>query len=252
MYTIDLNCDIGEGYGNYQLGNDQEIVKYITSANIACGFHAGDPATMDATVKLAIKHNVRIGAHPGLPDLNGFGRRIMHITAKEAYQLITYQVGALFGFVKVNNSNLYHVKPHGALYNLAANDQEIAEAIAQAIYDIDSDLTLFGLSHSHLTKAGEKLGLKVAHEVFADRSYQEDGTLTPRTVTGALLTNDEQAMNQVIQMIKTGTATTMQGNKISIKADTICLHGDSPNTLPFVQQLHNRFKKEEINLLTNS
>ncbi|MCT2537227.1 LamB/YcsF family protein [Aquibacillus koreensis] len=246
MRTIDLNCDMGESFGAYRIGQDQEIVKYISSANIACGFHAGDPKTMDETVNLAIKHGVKIGAHPGYPDLNGFGRRKMVLTPEETYQLIVYQVGALLGFVKVNNGELSHVKPHGALYNLAAKDEKIATAIATAVYQVDPTLTLYGLSNSKLTEAGEKVGLTVAHEVFADRTYQADGTLTPRSEPNALLTDSSDAVDQVLQMIKTSTVTDTNGTSIPIKVDTVCLHGDGPHALAFAQQLHQRLSIENI------
>ncbi|MBM7570275.1 5-oxoprolinase subunit PxpA [Aquibacillus albus] len=248
MIQTDLNCDMGESYGSYSLGNDQEVIKYVSSVNIACGYHAGDPATMDTTVQLAIKHNVRIGAHPGLPDLNGFGRREMKLTPSEVYQLIVYQVGALNGFVQANGAKLNHVKPHGALYNMAAKDKTIANAIAEAIYHLDTSLTLFGLSNSELTKAGEKLGIPVAHEVFADRTYQADGSLTPRSEPNAVLTSEEAAMTQIDQMIKHQTVTTVDGKTIPLKADTICIHGDNPKAVGFAKQLYQHFISSGIKL----
>ncbi|WP_077624719.1 5-oxoprolinase subunit PxpA [Sediminibacillus massiliensis] len=248
MYTANLNCDMGEGYGRYELGNDKEMMYYISSANIACGFHAGDPGTMSETVQLAIEKQVKIGAHPGLPDLHGFGRRFMQITPEEAYQLVVYQTGALSGFLKAYNGKLSHVKPHGALYNMAAKDAEISKAIVQAVKDIDDTVTLFGLANSELTKAAEEQGLPVAHEVFVDRTYQDDGTLTPRSQPNALQPNEEAAINQVIEMITSNSVTTLSGRQIPIKADTICIHGDSPFALPFVKQLQARFEKEGITL----
>ncbi|WP_226037099.1 LamB/YcsF family protein [Aquibacillus saliphilus] len=248
MQMIDVNCDMGEGFGEYVIGNDQEIINYISSANIACGLHAGDPAIMDQTVKLAKKNQVNIGAHPGLPDLNGFGRRIMKITPTEAFRWVTYQVGALNGFVQVNNEQLHHVKPHGALYNIAATDASIAEAIAEAVYQIDPRLILYGLSNSHLTKAGEKIGLPVYHEVFLDRTYQDDGTLTPRTEPNALITNKERAIEQSITMIKKQQVNSVNGVKIPIKVDSICIHGDGPNALEFAHYLYQQLISERIQL----
>ena len=170
MVHVDLNCDIGESFGRYTLANQKEILEHVTSANIACGFHAGDPSVMRETVKIAIENNVKIGAHPGLPDLVGFGRREMSITYQEAYDMVVYQVGALQAFLTIYGAKMQHVKPHGALYNMAAKDTKIAEAIAQAVFDLSPELILFGLASSELTKAGEKLGLQTAHEVFADQN----------------------------------------------------------------------------------
>ncbi|MRH41940.1 5-oxoprolinase subunit PxpA [Aquibacillus halophilus] len=248
MYTVDINCDMGESFGRYVIGNDQDIIKYISSANIACGLHAGDPAIMDETVKLAIKHHVKIGAHPGLPDIHGFGRRVMNITPTEAYQWITYQIGALQSFVKINGGKLHHVKPHGALYNMAAKDKAIAVAIAEAMFQIDPTLTLYGPSNSELTKAGEKIGLTVKHEVFVDRTYQDDGTLTPRTEKNALLTNKEEAINQALMMIKKQKVISVNGIGIPIKIDTLCIHGDGPYALDFASTLYQHLKTEGIQL----
>jgi UPF0271 protein len=248
MFKVDLNCDMGESFGQYTLGNDKEMMTYISSANIACGFHAGDPNIMDQTVKLALEHNVSIGAHPGFLDLHGFGRRKIQITPEEAYQLIIYQVGALQGFVQANGGKLHHVKPHGALYNMAAVDRELAEAIALAVFRINPDIVLYGLSNSELTKAGEAIGLKVAHEVFADRTYQKDGTLTPRNQPNALITNDEDAIRQVVKMVKEHKVKTVDNQEIEIKADTICLHGDGRFALPFAKRIHEIFKKEGIEI----
>ncbi|SDM22699.1 5-oxoprolinase subunit PxpA [Sediminibacillus halophilus] len=244
MKSADINCDMGESFGAYTIGNDQKVIQSITSANIACGYHAGDPATMAKTVRLCIDNGVKIGAHPALPDLIGFGRRTMQITPNEAYQLIIYQTGALSGFVKAAGSSLSHVKPHGALYNMAATDRLIAEAIAQAVCDFDSRLTLFALSGSALAKAGKKAGLAVAHEVFADRTYQEDGSLTPRSEANALITDDNKAIDQVMQMVKSQTVTTVSGENIPIIADTICVHGDSPQASEFAQKIHRQLQKE--------
>jgi len=248
MYKIDLNCDMGESFGTYQLGNDEEILPFITSANIACGFHAGDPTTMRKTVNMALEKNVAIGAHPGFPDLVGFGRRNMQISPEEAYDLMIYQIGALSGFVKAEGGRLQHAKPHGALYNMAAQDDQLAQSIAKAIYHIDPEIILFGLAGSELIKAGEKIGLRCANEVFSDRTYQLDGSLTPRTKPNALLKNHEEAINQVLRMIKEGKVHSLQGPDVSIQADTICIHGDGENVLDFTKQLSTRLINEGITL----
>lgn len=237
MYRVDLNCDLGESFGAYTMGLDEEILPFVTSANIACGFHGGDPAVMRKTVLLALQNEVAIGAHPGLPDLIGFGRRNMEITSQEAYDMVVYQIGALEGFVKAAGGKMHHVKPHGALYNMAAKKQELAEAIAEAVYKVNPELILFGLSGSELVLAGERIGLRTAHEVFADRTYQADGALTPRKQPDALITNQEQAVAQVIRMVKEGTVLSQQGQEVAIKADTVCLHGDGVHALMFARQI---------------
>lgn len=235
MVHVDLNVDIGESFGRYSLANQKEILEHVTSANIACGFHAGDPSVMRETVKIAIENNVAIGAHPGLPDLVGFGRREMAITPQEAYDMVVYQIGALQAFLTIEGVKMQHVKPHGALYNMAAKDAKIAEAIAQAVYDVSPDLILFGLASSELTKAGENIGLQTAHEVFSDRTYQEDGSLTSRKQSNALITSQEEAVNQVIRMVTEGKVRTVQGTDVSLRADSICIHGDGEHAVDFAK-----------------
>ncbi|TQR37535.1 LamB/YcsF family protein [Brevibacillus brevis] len=235
MKTVDLNCDMGESFGAYQLGNDQEILSYITSANVACGFHAGDPATMRKTVQMALKSGVAIGAHPGFADLVGFGRRNMEISPEEAYDLVVYQIGALQAFVRAEGGVMHHVKPHGALYNMAATRPALAESIALAIYKVNPELVLYGLAGSELTRAGEKIGLITAHEVFADRTYQQDGTLTPRSQPNAIISDQQQSLQQVIRMVCDGRVLTQQGVDIPIQADSICIHGDGAHALAFAQ-----------------
>lgn len=246
MFRVDLNCDLGESFGRYRLGEQEEILKYVTSANIACGFHGGDPTVMRETVKLAIANGVRIGAHPGLPDLNGFGRREMNITPQEAYDMIIYQVGALQGFLTICNENMQHVKPHGALYNMAAKNPAIAEAIARAIYDISPSLVLFGLSGSELTRAGEKIGLQTAHEVFADRTYQQDGSLTSRKQSDALIKDKEQAVQQVVKMVKEGNVLSQQQIEVVLQADTVCIHGDGEHAVEFAKYIHEKLTEQQI------
>jgi UPF0271 protein len=242
---VDLNCDLGESFGAYQLGNDEAILPYVSSINIACGFHAGDPAIMKKTVALAVQHQVAIGAHPGLPDLAGFGRREIAITPEEAYDMVVYQVGALQGFVKAANTTLHHVKPHGALYNMAAINASLAKAIAEAVYHTQPQAILYGLAGSALIKAGKEAGLLTACEVFADRTYQPDGTLTSRRQPNALITNEEEAINQVLQMVKTNTVQTIANHSIPIQADTVCIHGDGPYAVAFARKI------KEILLLEN-
>ncbi|MFA4136378.1 MULTISPECIES: LamB/YcsF family protein [unclassified Brevibacillus] len=237
MKTVDLNCDMGESFGAYQLGNDQEILSYITSANVACGFHAGDPATMRKTVQMALKAGVAIGAHPGFADLVGFGRRNMEISPEEAYDLVVYQIGALQGFVRAEGGVMHHVKPHGALYNMAATRPALAESIALAIYKVNPELVLYGLAGSELTRAGEKIGLITAHEVFADRTYQQDGTLTPRSQPNAIISDQQQSLQQVIRMVCDGRVLSQQGVDIPIQADSICIHGDGAHALEFAQSI---------------
>jgi UPF0271 protein len=237
MYRVDLNCDMGESFGSYRMGNDEAILDHVTSANIACGFHAGDPGTMRKTVKLAMDKGVAVGAHPGLPDLVGFGRRNMEISAQEAYELVVYQIGALSAFVKAEGGTMQHVKPHGALYNLAAKSAELSKAIAEAVYKVDPELVLFGLAGSELVKAGESVGLRTASEVFADRSYQQDGSLTPRSQQDALLTDHDDAVQQVLRMVQEGKVLSRQGVDVAIKADTVCIHGDGSHALVFARKI---------------
>jgi Uncharacterized proteins, homologs of lactam utilization protein B, COG1540 len=237
MTTIDLNADMGESFGAYTMGNDEALLDVVSSANIACGFHAGDPATMRKTVRLALEKNVAIGAHPSLPDLMGFGRRAMEITADEAYDLVLYQLGALYAFVRAEGGQLSHVKPHGALYTQAAKQRAIAAAIAQAVARFDDSLTLVGLSGSELIKAGKALGLRTANEAFADRTYQPDGSLTSRQHPNALIANANEAARQAVKLACERTVQTLQGERIHIEADTICVHGDSPNALELARKI---------------
>lgn len=237
MYTIDLNCDIGEGYGHYKFGNDAEIMNYVTSVNIACGFHGGDPRIMRETVLLAIDKNIAIGAHPGLPDLNGFGRREININPEEAYDLVVYQIGALQAFVTAEGGVMQHVKPHGALYNMAAKNKPLAEAIAKAIYKVNNELILFGLAGSALIEAGKKFGLQTAAEAFSDRTYMCDGSLASRYVVNSVLSDKEAVAKQAIRIVKEGKIKSNEGLDIDIKADTICLHGDGENALAIAREI---------------
>ncbi|MGG5253620.1 LamB/YcsF family protein [Neobacillus sp. SM06] len=248
MYRVDLNCDMGESFGVYKMGTDEAILAYVTSANIACGFHAGDPATMRKTVKLALEKGIGIGAHPGLPDMTGFGRRNMDLSAQEAYDMVVYQIGALYGFVKAAGGKLQHVKPHGALYNMAAKNKDLSEAIAEAVYKVDPELILFGLSGSELVKAGKAVGLRTASEVFADRTYQADGSLTPRRQADALITDDKLAIAQVVRMVKEGKVRSRQGADIAIQADTVCIHGDGVHALRFAQKIREQLNASNVQI----
>ncbi len=237
MDRIDLNCDLGESFGAYRIGNDAAILPFVTSANIACGFHAGDPSVMRKTVQMALKNGVALGAHPGLHDLQGFGRRKIEISPQEAYDLVVYQIGALFGFIRAEGDWMQHVKPHGALYNMAAKDKNLAEAVANAVYDVNPELILFGLAGSELIQAGKKIGLKTAEEVFADRTYQLDGTLTPRWQADALIVDDAKAVSQVICMVQQKGVKATNGSWVDLKADTVCIHGDGAQALLFAKKI---------------
>ncbi len=235
--SVDLNCDMGESFGAWTMGQDAAILPFVTSANIACGFHAGDPAVMKQTVRLALRHGVALGAHPGLPDLVGFGRREMAVSPEEAFDMVVYQLGALAAVARAEGGRLRHLKPHGALYNLAATNAQLAEAIAEAVYNVQPELTLYGLAGSELIKAGERLGLATAHEVFADRTYQANGTLTPRRQPDALLTDADAAIAQVLRLVREGKVRAQQGPDVAVRADTVCLHGDGAHALEFARRL---------------
>jgi len=248
MKIIDLNCDMGEAFGNYAMPNDEKLMDYISSANIACGFHAGDAAVMQQTVALALKKGVAIGAHPGLADLQGFGRREMKITPSEAYQLTLYQIGSLSGFVKAAGSKLHHVKAHGALYNMAAKDADLAKAIVQAVYDFDPGLILYALAGSKMISEAADKGIITASEVFADRTYQDDGLLTPRTAENALINSEEEAIKQVIDFALKQEVKSVNGNHISLRAETLCLHGDGEHAVAFARLISERLTKEGISI----
>lgn len=247
---IDLNCDMGESYGAWTMGRDNEVLPFVSSANIACGFHGGDPSTMRKTVAAAIKHGVAIGAHPSLQDLAGFGRRVIQITPDEAYDSVVYQIGALAGVAASQGARLHHVKAHGALYNMAARDAALARAICEAVRDIDSSLVLYGLAGSKLIEAAQAAGLKAASEVFADRSYQDDGSLTPRTQAGAMIEDVDQAVAQVVRMVKEGKVRSQSGKDVPVQADTLCIHGDQPNALVFASGIRRALVAAGISIQT--
>ncbi|MCD8509568.1 MAG: 5-oxoprolinase subunit PxpA [Bacillus sp. (in: Bacteria)] len=250
MYKVDLNSDLGESFGAFTIGQDEKVLKYVTSANIACGFHGGDPVVMGKTVDLAVRNGVGIGAHPSFPDLQGFGRREMKLSLKEIYHLMLYQMGALEAFVNVHGTRLNHVKPHGALYNMASKFKGHAEAIAESVYDFNPNLILFGLAGSELVKAGRKRGLQVAEEVFADRMYQPDGTLLPRSHPNAMIKDPMEAAYRVIRMVKYGELIAIDGSILPVKADTVCVHGDEPEALEFVRVLTDRLQRNNVFIQT--
>lgn len=245
---VDLNSDLGESFGAYKIGMDDEVIKLVSSANVACGFHASDPVVMQKTVKMAAESGIGIGAHPGYPDLMGFGRRNMVITPREAYAYVTYQLGALYAFCKQNGVKMQHVKPHGALYNMAGKDYELSKGICQAIYDFDPELILLGLSGSQMINAGLDIGLKCANEFFADRAYEDDGSLRARSKEGSMITDENEAIERVVKVLKTGCVTTYSGKKLELKIDSICVHGDNAHALEFVRIIRERLSSEGITI----
>ena len=235
MYTVDLNSDLGESFGNYKIGNDDKVIPLISSANVACGYHASDPVVMGNTLAMAKEAGIRIGAHPGFPDLMA-----------KAYVL--YQLGALDAFCRVTGVKMQHVKPHGALYNMAAEDYALSTAICEAIKEFDSSLIVLALSGGQLAKAAQDMGLRTAMEVFADRAYEEDGTLVNRRKEGAVITDENEAIVRVIRMVKEKKITAITGKDIDIQADSVCVHGDGAKALAFVEKIREAFAKEGIQI----
>jgi UPF0271 protein len=245
MY-IDINCDLGEADLATGPGNDEAIMPFISSASIACGFHAGDPLTMERTVLSAIRHGVSIGAHPGYPDREGFGRRPIRMSHEELRAMILYQAGAVKAMAEAAGARMRHVKPHGALYNTAATDYDLSMVIVRAVQDIDSSLILVGQSGSRMIKAARDAGLACASEVFADRAYNDDGTLVARNVEGAVLHDTDVMIRRVIRMIREKVVESFSGKLIPIKADTVCIHGDNEAAPEFVKKLAEALKAEGI------
>lgn len=246
MHRVDLNADMGENFGAYTLGDDDALLQSVTSASIACGFHAGDPGTMARAVAACLAGGVALGAHPGLPDLVGFGRRALAVTPAEARDLVTYQVGALAAFAARSGRRLQHVKPHGALYTMAERDPLLAAAIASAVREADADLILMGLSGGALVEAGRALGLRVAHEVFADRVYAPDGTLAPRAMPGAVLHDPEEVAARIVRLVREGKITATDGSDLTPRADTVCLHGDSPDAALLASAVRRVLEEEGV------
>ena len=243
---VDLNCDMGESFGAYRIGADDVVFPFITSANVACGYHGGDPSVMRTTLERARREGVAVGAHPGFQDLIGFGRRNMDASPQEIYDLVVYQIGALLGFARAARTELQHVKAHGALYNMAAAKPELAAAIARAVRDVDSQLILFGLPGSHLISEGESAGLKTAGEAFADRNYMRDGSLVSRKRPDAQVHDADEAVRRAVRMVRDGLVTPVDGDDIRVKVDTICIHGDGPHAGEFAQRLRAGFEAAGI------
>ena len=239
---IDLNCDMGESFGRYKLGDDEAVMPFITSANIACGFHASDPMIMQSTIRLAKKYNAAIGAHPGWPDLQGFGRREMNLSAEETKAMVLYQIGALAAFAKTEGVELRHVKPHGALYNQAAKDMMLAKAIASAVKAFSADLILVGLAGSCLIQAGVELGLRVANEGFPDRNYNDDGTLISRKLANAIIESPGEVAIHALTLVRNGID--FSGRHIQV--DTLCLHGDNAHAAENAKLVRGALVKEGI------
>ena len=248
MARVDLNADLGESFGRYTLGMDDQILPVISSANVACGFHASDPVVMENTVKLAKASGVAVGAHPGYPDLMGFGRRNMTVTPQEARAYTLYQLGALDAFLRPMGMTMQHVKPHGAFYNMAAKDYELAKAICQGVKDFDPSLILLGLSGSEMIRAAEDLGLRAVSEVFADRAYEEDGTLVSRKKPGAMITDEEEAIARVVRMVTEGKVTAITGRDIPIRAQSICVHGDGEKAVLFAKKIRAALEEHGVTI----
>lgn len=249
MYRVDLNSDLGESFGRYTLGSDNKIIPLISSANVACGFHASDPLVMDKTVTMAAEAGIRVGAHPGFPDLMGFGRRNMNITPEEAKAYTLYQLGALDAFCRAHGVKMQHVKPHGAFYNMAAKDYKLSRAICEAVRAFDDRLIVLALSGGETAKAAADLGLRVALEVFADRAYEEDGSLVDRRKEGAMITDENEAIARVVRMIKERKVRAITGKDIPIRADSVCVHGDGAKALAFVEKIRATLAVEDVSIL---
>ena len=248
MYTVDLNSDLGESFGAYTIGMDEGVIPLVSSANVACGFHAGDPSVMSHTVALCKANGVSVGAHPGFPDLQGFGRRNMNMSPADVKAMMIYQVGALDAFCKSQDVPLRHVKPHGALYNMAAKDEALARAICEAVYEYDKKLILMGLSGSKMLTEAEKLGLPYAAEVFADRAYEDDGSLVARGKPGAMITDEDEAVERLVGMIKDKRVKSVNGNWIELCPHSVCVHGDSEKALLFVKKIRDALTSENIEI----
>lgn len=246
---MDLNADVGESFGAFKVGDDEKLFLQITSANIACGFHAGDFNVMHESVRRAKEHGVAVGAHPGYPDLQGFGRRELKMTAREIFNMVVYQIGALKQFCEIEGVALQHVKPHGTLYNMAAEDEQVAEAVAEAAYASLPEGILFGLSGSKLIQAGEKLGMKTASEAFADRLYNDEGKLTSRQLPQAVLRTHGEMLNQVREIVFNQRVKTVSGNWFPLKADTLCFHGDGENAAQHAAQIRKALVHDKVSVI---
>ena len=246
MIRIDLNSDLGESFGDYTIGNDEALLPYVTSVNVACGWHAGDPMVMDRTVALAKERGIGVGAHPGYPDLMGFGRRKMALRPEEITNYIKYQVGALMAFTKSHGLRLQHVKTHGALGNLSMVDRETARAVCQAVRELDEDLLLYSHSGAVLIDVAREYGIPTVSEVYGDRGYTDDGMLAPRSMPGAMIHDVDQAVERSLRMIREGTVVSVTGKIIPVRADSLCVHGDTPQALAFLRKISEALLAEGI------
>ncbi len=244
---IDFNCDMGESFGPYKMGCDEEVIKYITSANVACGFHSGDPMWMRWTVDLAEEHGVGVGAQPSFPDLQGFGRRNMTVSPAEAKNDLVYQIGALAAFTK--SKKLQHVKPHGAMYNMAVNGGDLAKAICEAVLEVDPQMVLVALANTPWAAVAEEMGLRVAKEAFADRAINADGTLVPRSQPGAVIHDTDEVVERSIRMVTEGKAAAITGEAVPIQADTLCLHGDTPGAVELAAALRSKLEAAGVQIV---
>jgi UPF0271 protein len=247
--VVDINCDLGESFGSYTIGMDHEVIKYITSANIGCGYHGGDPNVMDETVKLCKGNNVAVGAHPGLPDLLGFGRRKMEISQTELANYVAYQIGALASFAKIHQVKLQHVKLHGALYNLAAVDKNVAAAIAETIRKIDDNLIFLTLANSEMENAAVRLKMRYASEIFADRNYNSDGTLVSRNHPEAFVQDKDFAAQRIVKIVREKKITAIDGSTFPVNCRSVCIHGDNPEAVGFARRLKEQLTEEKIAIL---
>ena len=253
MLSIDVNCDMGESttLWDYSIDKDFELLTNISSANIACGYHAGDADTMRLLAEAALKNNVAVGAHPSFPDKGNFGRTNMSFSRQPIYEIVQEQIILLSDILKTLGTRLHHVKPHGALYNMAARDKILADAICAAVKEFDKEIILYGLSGSELIKAGDEAGLRTCSEVFADRTYQDDGSLTQRTEPNALIEDEDGAVKQVLQMVNKGTVLSASGKEILLKAETICIHGDGKHAIEFAKKIHQSLLENGITIRSN-
>ena len=247
MSSIDLNCDMGESFGAYKMGLDEEIIKYVSSANVACGFHAGDPMWMRYTVRIAEENDVAVGAHPSFPDLNGFGRRDLGASPEETRNDLVYQIGALQAFT--SSKRLQHVKPHGAMYNRAVDDEPLARSICDAVLEVDPNMVLVALAGSRWAAIAKEMGLRVAREIFADRALNSDGTLVSRSQPGSVLHDVDEVVERSLRMVTQGKATTVDGGEIEVQAESLCVHGDTPGAVEMAKALRQGLESADVQVV---
>jgi len=245
--SIDLNCDMGESFGAYKMGLDEEIIKYVSSANVACGFHAGDPMWMRHTVRIAEENDVAVGAHPSFPDLNGFGRRDLGASPEETRNDLVYQIGALQAFT--SSKRLQHVKPHGAMYNRAVDDEPLARSICDAVLEVDPNMVLVALAGSRWAAIAKEMGLRVAREIFADRALNSDGTLVSRSQAGSVLHDVAEVVDRSLRMVMEGKATTVDGGEIEVQAESLCVHGDTPGAVEMAKALRQGLESANVEVV---